>query len=177
MSIEFDEVIEDNEIYTLKNSPLEINFDEFWQLRPIVPQHCKIFGKVIEVPRNYAVFGASYDFAGQRNVGNEVLPCLEPFLQYGNSILVNWYEDGSKYIGYHSDDERGLVGEVFGFSYGVERKFKFQHKKTKTVHNLVLEHNSLIIMKENTQANYKHSLPAMKKVLEPRISITVRTIH
>jgi alkylated DNA repair dioxygenase AlkB len=104
--IEFDEVIDDNEIYTLKNSPLEIKFDEFWQSRPIVPQYCKIFGKVIEVPRNYAVFGETYDFAGHQNVGNKVIPCLEPFLQYGNSILVNWYEDGSKYIGYHSDDGR-----------------------------------------------------------------------
>jgi hypothetical protein len=174
--IEFDEVIETNEIYTLKRSPLEINFEELWLLRPITPQQCKIFGKIIDVPRNYAVYGISYGFAGQSNVGNEVLPCLVPFLAYGNSILVNWYEDGSKYIGYHSDDEKGLVGEVFGFSYGAERKFKFQHKKTKEVHNLVLEHNSLIIMKENTQANYKHSLPAMKRILEPRISITVRTI-
>jgi len=168
---------EDNEIYTLKKSPIEINFDEIWQMRPTVPQQCKMFGKTIDVPRNYALYGVSYAFAGQRNMSNEVLPCLEPFLQYGNSILINWYEDGTKYIGYHSDDEKGLVGEVFGFSYGAERKFKFQHKKTKEVHDLVLENNSLIIMKEHTQANYKHSLPAMKKIMEPRISITVRTIQ
>lgn len=174
--IDFDEVMEDNEIYTLKKSPIEINFDELWKMRPIVPQQCKIFGKTIDVPRNYAVYGVSYDFAGQQNMGNEILSCLEPFLQYGNSILVNWYEDGTKYIGYHSDDEKGLIGEVYGFSYGAERKFKFQNKKTKEIHDLVLEHNSLIIMKENTQKNYKHSLPAMKKVKDPRISVTVRTI-
>tara|TARA_B110000285_G_C14912970_1_gene508830 strand:- start:185 stop:727 length:543 start_codon:yes stop_codon:yes gene_type:complete len=179
MSIEIEEVVEDNGIYTfIKKSPIEINFDEIWQMRPTVPQQCKIFGKTIDVPRHYAVYGVSYAFAGQPNISNDVLPpCLEPFLQYGNSILVNWYADGTKYIGYHSDDQKGLVGEVFGFSYGAERKFKFQNKKTKEIHDLVLHHNSLIIMKEHTQKNYKHSLPAMKKVQEPRISITFRTLQ
>ena len=51
--IEFDEVMEyslappferweDNEIYTLKKSPIEINFEEIWQMRPTVPQQCAL---------------------------------------------------------------------------------------------------------------------------------------
>ena len=173
---------QDNEIFKLTNAPIEcvINEEQFemlWAMRPVEEQFCKMFGKIIAVPRKYALYGCSYNFAGVKNSGIiEVPEILTPFLQFGNSILVNYYDDGSKYIGYHSDDEKGLVGCVYAFSYGAARKFKFQNKITKEVTNIILEHNSMLIMKENTQRDYKHALPASKKIKDRRISITVRTI-
>ena len=173
---------QDNEIFQLKQAPDDcvINEDQFemlWSMRPVEEQVCKMFGKTIVVPRKYTIYGSSYNFAGVRNPGVEEVPeILTPFLQFGNSILVNYYDDGSRYIGYHSDDEKGLVGCVYGFSYGAARKFKFKNKKTKEVTDLVLETNSMLIMKENTQRDYKHALPASKKITDRRISVTVRTI-
>ena len=102
---------------------------------------------------------------------------LQPFLAYGNSILVNYYKDGEDYIGFHSDDEKALVANqrIHCFSYGAERKFKFKHKQTEEVIDLMLPNNSYLIMKEQTQKNWKHALPVMKKVNNRRISVTVRT--
>ena len=172
----------DNEIFRSTNSPPiecvfnEDQFEQIWDMRPSEDQFCKMFGKTIIVPRKYAVYGISYDFGGVKNQGIEVPEILTPFLQFGNSILVNYYDDGKQYIGFHSDNEKGLVGCVYTFSYGVARKFKFKNKKTKEVTDVILENNSMLIMKENTQRDYKHALPASKKIKDRRISITVRTI-
>jgi alkylated DNA repair dioxygenase AlkB len=40
----------------------------------------------------------------------------------------------------------------------------------------VLEHGSLLIMKDATQTNWLHSLPKSKKITQPRINLTFRTI-
>lgn len=167
-----------NDVYELNESPIkmdETQFEALWGLKPVDAQYCVIFGKTIEVPRNYAIYGVNYKFAGQENGANPVPDELHEYLAFGNSILVNWYENGDKYIGYHSDDERGMSGCVYGFSYGAERRFKFMEKATKKVTTLMLANNSLLTMKENTQKNYKHSLPVMKNVGR-RISVTVRTL-
>ena len=154
----------------------EEQFEALWAKKPVESQYCIIFGKTIEVPRNYAIFGENYKFAGQENGSSPVPDELCEYLAYGNSILINWYENGEKYIGYHSDNEKGLSKCVYGFSYGAERKFKFMEKATKEVTTLMLPNNSLLIMKDNTQKLYKHSLPVMKRVGR-RISITVRTLN
>ena len=162
---------QDNEIFQLTNAPDECAFNEeqfeqLWAMRPVEEQVCKMFGKTIVVPRKYALYGSSYNFAGVKNQGVEEVPeILQPFLQFGNSILVNYYDNGNNYIGC-----------VYGFSYGAARKFKFQNKKTNDVTDVTLESNSMLIMKENTQRDYKHALPASKKIKDRRISVTVRTI-
>jgi alkylated DNA repair dioxygenase AlkB len=166
------------DVFELIESPIKMNeaqFEALWGRKPVEAQYCSMYGKTIEVPRNYEIYGVNYKFAGQENGANEVPEELQEYLAFGNSILVNWYENGDKYIGYHSDDERGLSGCIYGFSYGAERRFKFMEKATKEVTTLMLPNNSLVIMKENTQKLYKHSLPVMKKVGR-RISITVRTL-
>jgi alkylated DNA repair dioxygenase AlkB len=169
----------DNAVFELKVSPIPLDEEQFealWSKKPIEKQYCTMFGKLIEVPRNYQIFGEDYKFAGQKNEGIPVPEELEPYLEYGNSVLVNWYENGDKYIGYHSDNERGLSKEIYGFSYGSERRFKFLEKATKEVTTIILPNNSLLIMKENTQKTHKHALPVMKNVGR-RISITVRTLN
>ena len=158
----------------------EAQFEELWALRPEEPQRFEIYGKEILLGRRYVVYGGSYGFAGQEHAGLDNVPeILRPYLQYGNSLLVNFYRDGSEYVGYHSDSQRDLVPNqrIYCFSYGAERKFKFQHKETKAVLDLMLPHNSLLIMKEHTQRLWKHALPVMKKITERRISVTVRTTY
>ena len=57
---------------------------------------------------------------------------LDPRL---NELLVNWYRDGSDYIGPHSDDERELVkgAGIYCISYGATRDFVLCKKKDKKV--------------------------------------------
>jgi alkylated DNA repair dioxygenase AlkB len=52
---------------------------------------------------------------------------------------------------------------IASLSFGAERKFSFKHKQTKQTVSLVLEHGSLLIMKDATQRNWLHSLPKSKK--------------
>jgi alkylated DNA repair dioxygenase AlkB len=164
-----------NGIGNIMKGDEDINFEEIWRMRPEGDQYARIFGKNIKVPRKYAVYGAQYDFSGQKNKPNPVPLNLKDFLKYGNSILINWYEDGNDYIGYHSDDEKGIVGDTYVFSFGATRNFKFQNKMTKVITTVKLEDGGLLIMNPDCQKHYKHSLPKMKDVGR-RISITVRTM-
>lgn len=176
--------IMDNDACILYNvAPIRFTSEQFqaiWGLRPDESQKVRIYGKTVDTPRRYNVYGISYEFAGQANIANPEVPeILRPFLAYGNSILVNYYKDGNDYIGYHSDDERSLLHgqQIYCFSYGAQRKFKFKHKTTDEVLDIILPNNSLLVMKQDTQKNWKHSLPVMKKITTPRISITIRTMR
>ena len=81
-------------------------------------------------------------------------------------------------MGWHSDDEKsiGKNNTIASLSFGAERNFSFKHKHTKQIVSLVLEHGSLLIMKDTTQTNWLHSLPKSKSVTQPRIYLTFQTI-
>ena len=88
------------------------------------------------------------------------------------------YHDGNEGIGWHSDDEKSLEknSTIASLSFGAERKFSFKHKQTEETISLVLEHGSLLIMKEVTQTNWVHSLPKSKIISGARINLTFRTM-
>src|ERR671939_762823 len=94
-----------------------------------------------------------------------------------NSCLLNLYQNGNEGIGWHSDDEKSIEknSTIASLSFGAERKFSFKHKQTKLTISLVLEHGSLLMMKDATQTNWLHSLPKSEKITEPRINLTFRT--
>jgi alkylated DNA repair dioxygenase AlkB len=96
-----------------------------------------------------------------------------------NSCLLNLYHNGDEGMGWHSDDEKSLRknNTIASLSLGAERKFLFKHKQSKQIVSLVLEHGSLLIMKDTTQANWLHSLPKSKNVTQSRINLTFRTIR
>ncbi|HEY0091896.1 MAG TPA: alpha-ketoglutarate-dependent dioxygenase AlkB, partial [Flavobacterium sp.] len=60
-------------------------------------------------------------------------------------------------------------------SLGAERKFSFKHKVTKETESFVLGNGSLLIMKDDTQSNWLHSLPKSTKISQSRINLTFRT--
>ncbi len=96
-----------------------------------------------------------------------------------NSCLLNLYHDGSEGMAWHSDGEKDLKenGAIASLTLGAERKFGFKHKKTKETVYKVLEHGSLLVMKDETQTHWLHRLPPTKKVHRPRINLTFRTIE
>lgn len=96
-----------------------------------------------------------------------------------NSCLLNLYHDGSEGMAWHSDGEKDLKkkGAIASLTLGAERKFGFKHKDTKETVYKVLEHGSLLVMKDETQTHWLHRLPPTKMKHRPRINLTFRTIE
>jgi alkylated DNA repair dioxygenase AlkB len=148
-----------------------------------------IFGKHIVAKRKVAWYGDSNYLYTYSNTTKQALAWTTELLDLKqivegltetkfNSCLLNLYHNGNEGIAWHSDDEKSL-GEnstIASLSFGAERKFYFKHKQTKQMISLVLEHGSLLIMKDATQTNWLHSLPKSKKITRPRINLTFRTI-
>jgi alkylated DNA repair dioxygenase AlkB len=100
--------------------------------------------------------------------------CGETF----NSCLLNLYHNGDETMAWHSDAEKDLKknGAIGSLSFGAERKFAFKHKRTGEKISVLLEHGSLLVMKDQTQTFWLHRLPPTTKVKTPRINLTFRTI-
>jgi alkylated DNA repair dioxygenase AlkB len=149
-----------------------------------------VFGKHITTKRKVAWYGDSeylytYSNATKRALAwikelSELKQIVEEYAGIKfNSCLLNLYHDGNEGMGWHSDDEKplGKSNTIASLSFGAERKFSFKHKQTKQTVSLVLEHGSLLIMKDATQRNWLHSLPKSKKITRQRINLTFRTIR
>ncbi|MGJ3235859.1 alpha-ketoglutarate-dependent dioxygenase AlkB family protein [Marivirga sp.] len=96
-----------------------------------------------------------------------------------NSCLLNLYHSGDEGMAWHSDGEKDLKknGAIASVSFGAERKFAFKHKDSKEKVEVWLENGSLLVMKGTTQSYWLHRLPPTKKVHNPRINLTFRTIE
>ena len=148
-----------------------------------------IFGKHIVAKRKVAWYGDSDYLYTYSNTTKQALSWTKELSDLKqrveqvtgtkfNSCLLNLYHNGDEGIAWHSDDEKPL-GEnsiIASLSFGAERKFSFKHKHTKQTISVILEHGSLLIMKDATQTNWLHSLPKSKKITRPRINLTFRTM-
>lgn len=152
-----------------------------------------LFGKHILIPRKQVAFGedgVTYTFSGVTvpannwNVDNELCKVLleirnkvaKRFSFNPNFVLINRYENGDQYIGYHSDDEADLNLDtpIVGISLGSEREILFKSKTTNKVRSLLLGNGSMYAMLASTNQNNAHSIPKRKGVKCPRISLTFR---
>jgi alkylated DNA repair dioxygenase AlkB len=95
-----------------------------------------------------------------------------------NSCLLNLYHDGDEGMAWHSDDEKALGpnSAIGSLSLGATRKFCFKHKQTKQVVSILLESGGLLVMQGSTQKNWLHRLPKAKRVTQPRVNLTFRTM-
>lgn len=148
-----------------------------------------IFGKKIITKRKVAWYGNKTYPYSYSNTTKLALPWTSELVELKklvedtsgesfNSCLVNLYHDGSEGMAYHSDGEKDLKkdGAIASLSLGAERKFSFKHKESKERIDLHLEHGSLLMMMDKTQTHWLHRLPPTKKVNQPRINLTFRTI-
>lgn len=148
-----------------------------------------IFGKRIVTNRKVAWYGdREYEYT-YSNIVKRALPWTTVLLELKkiaenltgekfNSCLLNLYHNGTEGMAWHSDAEKDLKknGAIASFSFGAERKFAFKHKKSQETVSKVLEHGSLLVMKDVTQTNWLHRLPPTKRVTKARINLTFRTI-
>ena len=149
-----------------------------------------IFGKHLLTSRKVAWYGdEEYDYT-YSNTTKKALPWTKELLELKklteekteatyNSCLLNLYHDGNEGMAWHSDGEKMLQknGAIASFTVGAERKFSFKHKQTKESTSLILEHGSLLVMKDETQTNWLHRLPPTTIIKRPRINLTFRTIE
>jgi alkylated DNA repair dioxygenase AlkB len=172
-------------------------FDEFWDIHPLEHWEIMMFGKPIKIPRFQKLYGKTkftYKFSGTSMPADPIVPdlvqkCFDfaiekyPKLKW-NGALVNWYADGSHYIGAHSDDEEDMVDHtpILSFSFGGIRTFRIK-KKTDANDNEVekmdfpTEDCCMIAMCGSMQKEYKHEITKTKKFVKPRINITVRCFN
>lgn len=148
-----------------------------------------IMGKHIITKRKVAWYGNeaySYTYSNRSKLA---LPWTKELLELKtmaeiqtghsyNSCLLNLYHNGDEGMAYHSDDEKALAKDsaIASLSFGAERRFLFKHKQSKETIPLFLEHGSLLVMKDETQTNWLHRLPPTKKISQPRVNLTFRTM-
>jgi len=154
-------------------------------------QEIKIYGKTCLQPRLsawYASEGLHYSYSG---IELSALPWTDLLLQLKdrvesfaaeqfNSVLINYYRDHNDSMGMHSDDEAELGRRpvIASLSLGGQRRFVLQHRHRKNIGSVKLELDpgSLLIMKGDTQANWKHGIPKQSQFCPPRLNLTFRSI-
>ncbi|MBD3724192.1 MAG: alpha-ketoglutarate-dependent dioxygenase AlkB [Flavobacteriaceae bacterium] len=149
-----------------------------------------IFGKKILQPRLTCLFGNEgkpYSYSGitmYPNNWNKSLLFIKNEIetvcqQNFTTVLANLYRNETDSNGWHADNEKSLGHDpiIASISLGEERLFQIKHNSNKSEKiNLILEHGSLLLMKEGSQIHYKHQLPKSKTSKNPRINLTFRTI-
>lgn len=148
-----------------------------------------IFGKHIITKRKVAWYGDKAFEYSYSNTTKRALPWTVELLELKtqvehktgetfNSCLLNLYHNGSEGMAWHSDAEKDLKknGAIASLSFGAERKFSFKHKKTKETVSLILEHGSLLVMKDTTQTHWLHRLPPTRKRFNQRVNLTFRMV-
>ena len=148
-------------------------------------------GKQVPQPRLTAWYAdqanMEYSYSG---ITQTVLPWLPELLELKkkieivsgaeyNSVLLNFYRDGSDSVGFHSDDEKEL-GEnpsIASISLGAIRTFELREKYAIVSDGGIdyeLAHGSLLIMSGSTQKYWQHSIPKAYGLKESRINLTFR---
>ena len=149
----------------------------------------KLYGKEIITRREVAWHGdKAYQYTYSQNTKTAMpwttsLAALKAEVeavsgQSYNCCLLNLYHSGEEGMAWHADDEKELQpeGAIASVSLGPERRIVFRHKRDKGKCEVRLAHGSLLVMRGTTQTHWEHSLPVMKRVLEPRINLTFRKI-
>lgn len=96
-----------------------------------------------------------------------------------NFAVVNLYENGNNYIGWHSDDEKDLdpSAPIVSVSFGAQRKFRLRRKDNhKLQYEIPLSNRDILIMRGKFQQLYQHMVPKEPKCKDARINITFRRV-
>ncbi len=150
-----------------------------------------LWGKIIPQPRLTAWYGdpgRSYTYSG---LTLHPLPWTDDLrllrtMAEGvadatfNSVLLNYYRDHNDSVGFHSDDESelGATPTIGSISLGETRTLTFKPRKHKDWDpvRVALESGSLLVMKGDTQRNWKHAIAKESRPCGPRVNLTFRRI-
>jgi len=161
---------------------------------PWAHHRLRMFGRDIDAPRLSCWIGdpeATYRYSGTTfsphpwpKVLRPVLASVSRAAGVGfNSVLANLYRDGRDAMGWHSDDEPELGPQpvIASLSLGATRRFLLKARQPVGEGGsarvaLELGHGSLLLMRGETQARYRHALPRTARPVGLRINLTFRKI-
>jgi alkylated DNA repair dioxygenase AlkB len=139
-----------------------------------------MYGKVIKNKRKVLWVGPCiYEYSQTKLIPRDI-----PFLKVmcdllgSNSVLVNYYPDGSAAVNWHSDDEPIFdpTKPIHSMSFGDSRFFEVKEKQTQQVEQIELRPNSLLTMPPYYQKTHLHRVLTSKSK-NPRYNLTFRTVH
>lgn len=150
-----------------------------WGKRHLQPRLIAWFG---DEGRNYTYSGISMNPLPWTKTLSKLRTLIESACdEKFNSVLLNYYRDGRDSMGYHSDDEPELGPRptIASLSLGETRVFSFKHKVRSDAPPVQIElaSGSLLLMKGDTQRNWKHGIAKSSKPLGPRVNLTFRRIQ
>jgi alkylated DNA repair dioxygenase AlkB len=129
---------------------------------------------------------AVYVYSGIRNVPQPWTPAVAELKAAVetvcgarfNSVLLNRYRSGADSMGWHADREPELGAQpvIASVSLGVARTFDLRHNKTGVVQSFSLKGGSLLVMKGDTQAQWRHRVPKEPRVTGERVNLTFRWV-
>src|SRR6266480_1622113 len=160
-------------------------FESLWEMHPseyhVIRMHCGF----VKTPRWQQAYARDYQYTGRVNRALPTPKLLEPLLSWAkqaideqlNGILVNWYEGKlGHYIGKHRDSLVGLVKDapIVTISFGEERVFRLRPWHGKGYIDFPSRQGSVFIEPFETNLHWTHEVPAYKRFLGRRISVTLR---
>lgn len=158
---------------------------------PWVEQEITVWGKTQPQPRLMAWYGdedARYSYSGivleplpWSALLDEIRRSVEQLSGARfNSVLLNYYRNQRDSMGMHSDDEPELGEQpvIASLSLGAERTLvmKHRHDPVQPVQRLKLASGSLLLMRGDTQRNWKHGINKLQRDCGPRVNLTFRKI-
>lgn len=186
----------DADVSILHNLEMPVSYDEM--LRRLREQTIwrqetvRIYGKQHQQPRLVALYGDAgkqYDYSGialrplpwtdlLREVKRRIQDCTD---QSFNAVFLNLYRDHNDSMGFHSDDERELGQNpvIASLTFGATRTFLLKHKFNKDLPlvKIPLESGTVLLMKGQTQHNWKHGINKQTAPCGPRVNLTFRTLY
>ncbi len=120
-----------------------------------------------ELPRlTFSYDEAQPNYALERLIGI----VQENFKVIVKGVWCNLYRTGEDWTPPHKDNH----GEhVFTFSFGASRRFVLLRDHDKTKQEFILNHGDLFWFNDETNRNYRHSIPKTKKTVGIRISVVL----
>lgn len=150
-----------------------------------------IYGKQVNLPRLTAWYGNLDEEPLYSESKREIVPWNADLILIKERIeqevnikftrcLLNYYRDGKDSVDWHQDYESNqrkntVIGSV---TFGATRPFQLKHVSQKDFKRITipLGHGSLLLMKGETQENWKHKIPKTTKKILPRINLTFRWV-
>lgn len=92
------------------------------------------------------------------------------------ACFLNYYKGPRDHLGWHADDSDviDMNRPIVVISLGSAREIWFREKNSKEIEKLLLEPNSVLIMKAGMQLSHEHRIPKHNATCGERISLTFR---
>jgi alkylated DNA repair dioxygenase AlkB len=174
----------------LSKEKADLFFEKLLNETPWQQDEITIFGKKILQPRLTSLYGNDGKSYGYSNIVmhphafNSTLTFIKDEIkniinEHFTTVLLNLYRNEKDSNGWHADNEKELGRDpiIASLSLGEERVFQIKHNTNKDAkQTIILQHGSLLVMKNGAQIHYKHQIPKATKPKNPRINLTFRKI-